>query len=93
MELAGFLQKTRKPAQRSFYYGGAEVSNIKTNYKDLLSTYDTASKHYEETGSMRLLKHTLENLESFERSFIECYSLGKLMELQSELSAQEMVIV
>lgn len=69
------------------------MENIKAYYEDLLRSYDTASQHFEETGSIRLLKHTLEELENFERTLIKHYSIEKLMELQSQLSSKQVAIV
>ncbi|MBO1511546.1 hypothetical protein [Metabacillus bambusae] len=67
--------------------------NIRNNYKSLLVEYEKASELYQETGLTRLLAHAMENLERFERSFIELYSFEKLCELQEEFQAQGLLIV
>lgn len=63
------------------------MDNVIQNYKDLLIEYEYASKLFQEKGLIRLLSHSMKNLEEFERTFIECYSENKLMELQSELGS------
>ncbi|AWC27140.1 hypothetical protein CG478_000945 [Bacillus cytotoxicus] len=69
------------------------MENIKNNYKALLMEYEEASQFYLRTGLTRLLAHALQNLEQFERAFVECYSLEELGELQIELNAQGLAIV
>lgn len=61
------------------------MDNVIQNYKDLLIEYEYASKLYQERGLMRLLSHSMKNLEEFERAFIDYYSVNELMEVQSEL--------
>lgn len=63
------------------------MENIKNNYSDLLGCYQLASEHYLSTGSTRLLKFALEELNNFERSFIRSYSVEQLQELQYSLLA------
>lgn len=67
--------------------------NVKNNYKDLLECYSVASEHFQRTGSTRLLKFVLGELERFERIFIECYSVEELSTLQGELGSQGLLIV
>lgn len=69
------------------------MDNVKANYKTLLVEYETASKLFQETGLTRLLAHALENLEQFERKFIECYSLKQLLELQIEFRLKSLLVV
>lgn len=69
------------------------MENVKRNYKHLLIEYETASKLYKDTGLTRLLAQTLDNLEQFERSVMECWSLEKLLELQSELSSKGLMVI
>ncbi|WP_408010789.1 hypothetical protein ACJROX_10925 [Pseudalkalibacillus sp. A8] len=61
------------------------MGNIRENYKALLMEYKEASDFYQKTGLTRLLAHSMDNLEKFERSFSECYSLEELLELKDEL--------
>lgn len=67
--------------------------NVINNYKSLLIEYERASQIYQETGLTRLLAHSLENLEKFERKFIELYSLEELLQLQKELGAELLLAV
>jgi hypothetical protein len=67
--------------------------NVINNYKSLLIEYEKASQIYQETGLTCLLAHALENLEKFERKFIELYSLEELLKLNSELGAQLSLVV
>lgn len=68
------------------------MENIKNNYKALLIEYEEASQIYLRTGLTRLLGHALQNLEQFERAFVECYSLDELGELQVKMNAQGLAI-
>jgi hypothetical protein len=67
----------------SFY-----MVNVIENYKRLLRSYAVASQCYQDNGDTHLLRFTLEELEAFERSFIEHYSIEKLMEFQTEYNSQ-----
>lgn len=69
------------------------MENVKNNYRALLMEYEQASEFYQKTGLTRLLAHALNNLERFERSFVECWSLEKLQEIQIELGSQGLMIV
>ncbi|MBG9545455.1 hypothetical protein ABE29_22595 [Cytobacillus firmus] len=68
------------------------MDNVKNNYKALLMEFEEASQFYQRTGLSRLLAHSLENLERFERLFVNCYSLEELEELQVELETQGLVL-
>jgi hypothetical protein len=61
------------------------MENVKNHYKRLLLDYQEASRVFVETGRTNLLAYALEQLEQFERKFIEVYSFEELLELQLEL--------
>ncbi|WP_338786265.1 hypothetical protein [Metabacillus sp. FJAT-53654] len=69
------------------------MENVKGNYKSLLLDYSEANRIFQETGRTRLLSFALGELERFERSFIEHYSLEELLEMQEELGSQGLLIV
>ncbi|MFB5660783.1 hypothetical protein [Alteribacillus sp. HJP-4] len=69
------------------------MENVLNNYKNLIQSYEAASKHFQETGSVKLLSYALEALEKFERKFIECWSVSQLMEMQDNLEAQGLMTI
>ncbi|PGT81575.1 hypothetical protein [Bacillus sp. AFS040349] len=69
------------------------MENVKNNYKSLLLDYSEASRIAQETGRLRLLSFALAELERFERSFIEHWSLEELLELQADFNTQGLMIL
>ncbi|MBD1224797.1 hypothetical protein [Virgibacillus halodenitrificans] len=69
------------------------MKNVINNYKNLLEIYEFASELYLKTNSIKLLKYAINELEQFERLFVEYYSLNELQELQMELGSQMIAIV
>lgn len=65
------------------------MENVINNYKALLLEYDYASEVYQNTGLTRLLAHAIDNLERFERAFVECWSLEELLELQVQVGIRK----
>lgn len=63
------------------------MENVRSNYSKLLGSYELASDNYVNSGSTELLKHALEELETFERDFIRSYSVEHLQELQYSITA------
>ena len=67
--------------------------NIENNYKALLSEYENASEFFQRTQLTRPLAQAIENLEQFERTFSECYSLEVLQTLQGEFYSQGLMVI
>ncbi|MCE7792307.1 hypothetical protein K8O68_07720 [Salipaludibacillus sp. CUR1] len=68
------------------------MENIKVNYQRLNQSYEVASKYYQETGSTHLLKFALEELETFERSFLAHYDIEELISIQDELGMEQAIL-
>lgn len=68
------------------------MQNVENCYRNLLLDYKEASKVFLETGKSELLSHSLERLYSFESSFIECWGVTKLAELQRELGVEYQLV-
>jgi len=64
------------------------MQNVENCYRNLLLDYKEVSEVSLETGRNEMLSHSMERLYAFESSFIECWGIAKLLDLQKELGVE-----